>query len=68
MEPLRGETPDTPPSRVLCLRCGYGATRRVAPERCPTCGDSAWVYLEWRSFTDASVEQAADQPLSRDDL
>jgi rubrerythrin len=27
-----------------CIGCGYGASCRIAPERCPMCGGQAWEY------------------------
>jgi rubrerythrin len=27
-----------------CTGCGYGASCRIAPERCPMCGGSTWEY------------------------
>jgi hypothetical protein len=30
---------------LRCPRCGYGVTVRIAPERCPMCGGSAWVEV-----------------------
>jgi rubredoxin len=29
-------------SRYRCAHCGYGASCRSAPERCPMCGGTAW--------------------------
>jgi len=28
-----------------CMGCGYGASCRMAPERCPMCGASTWELL-----------------------
>jgi len=50
-----------PLSRFRCDGCGYGASRRVAPERCPMCGGSVWRF-ELRS----ELTGAADAPLLRD--
>jgi rubrerythrin len=50
-------------SRFRCDGCGYGASCRVAPERCPMCGGSVW-SLERRS----RLADAADAPLMRDPL
>jgi len=33
--------------RFLCTSCAYGASSRMAPERCPMCGGTAW-HLERR--------------------
>jgi hypothetical protein len=29
-------------SRFRCAGCGYGASCRLAPERCPMCGGANW--------------------------
>lgn len=31
-----------PRMQLDCSRCGYGVSVRIAPERCPMCGGSAW--------------------------
>lgn len=45
----------TPPTRMgvelrrfRCDECGYGASRRTEPVRCPMCGGSAWAEEAWR--------------------
>jgi rubrerythrin len=48
-------------SRFRCDGCGYGASRRVAPERCPMCGGSVWT-LEWP----APSGDASDAPHARE--
>jgi hypothetical protein len=52
--------------RLRCSGCGYGASCRVEPERCPMCGCGDWVHDEWRPFTRGLEEAAADFPLTRD--
>jgi hypothetical protein len=29
----------------------YGASRSIAPERCPMCGGSVWENQPWRPFS-----------------
>jgi predicted Zn-ribbon and HTH transcriptional regulator len=50
-----------PLSRFRCDGCGYGASCRIAPERCPMCGGSVWT-LEWPS----SSRDGTDAPLARE--
>jgi hypothetical protein len=45
----------TPPTRMgvelrrfRCDGCGYGASRRTEPSRCPMCGGAAWAEEAWR--------------------
>lgn len=45
----------TPPTRMgvglrrfRCDACGYGASRRTEPVRCPMCGGTAWAEEAWR--------------------
>jgi hypothetical protein len=33
-----------------CAGCSYGASRSIAPERCPMCGSSVWELDPWRPF------------------
>jgi rubrerythrin len=28
--------------QFVCVQCGYGASRQIAPERCPMCSGSVW--------------------------
>lgn len=30
-------------TRFKCARCAYGASSRIAPERCPMCGGTVWM-------------------------
>jgi rubrerythrin len=59
----RHDITQLPLSRFSCDGCGYGASSRIAPERCPMCGGSVW-SLERRS----RLTDAADAPLTRDPL
>jgi hypothetical protein len=31
-------------SQFRCVACGYGASCKIAPERCPMCGGGSWEY------------------------
>lgn len=33
-------------SRFRCVGCGYGASCKIAPERCPMCTGKTWEYEE----------------------
>ncbi len=48
-------------SGFRCDRCGYGASCRSAPERCPMCGGS-----DWRLERRPSFSRDADTALWRD--
>jgi len=37
-------------SPFACADCSYGASARVAPERCPVCNGSTWELEPWRPF------------------
>lgn len=50
-----------PVHRFKCVNCSYGASRRIAPERCPMCGSSVWEHESWRPFSDF-VEDVAAAP------
>jgi hypothetical protein len=51
--------------RFSCSGCGYGASTRSAPTRCPMCGsEGAWVEEGWKLFADLTV--AAQQPADAD--
>jgi rubredoxin len=56
---------DTLLSHFRCSGCGYGASRRMAPDRCPMCSGSVWEYDALRPFTSPPMEQAGDLPQSR---
>jgi rubrerythrin len=32
--------------RFRCVGCGYGASCKIAPERCPMCSGKTWEYEE----------------------
>jgi rubredoxin len=36
--------------RFRCDGCGYGASSRHEPERCPMCGGAAWSEEGWTPF------------------
>lgn len=38
--------------RFRCLGCGYGASCKVAPARCPMCGGKTWEYQDQQWSTD----------------
>jgi hypothetical protein len=58
--------------RFSCSGCGYGASTRSAPTRCPMCGsEGSWVEEGWKLFADlaAATQRAtadADAPLKRE--
>ncbi len=62
--------------RFSCSGCGYGASSRSAPVRCPMCGsEGSWVEEGWKPFADLShdlmaavqrVDADADAPLRRE--
>jgi hypothetical protein len=41
----------SPIAQFRCADCGYGASRSTAPDRCPMCGERAWVHDDWRPFS-----------------
>ena len=45
--------------RYRCTDCGYGASRRQEPERCPMCGGIAWDEEGWKPFGDVSADLGA---------
>jgi hypothetical protein len=53
----------TPLSRFRCSGCGYGASCRMAPDRCPMCGGSVWEFEEWRPFGEFLRDR--DRPVTR---
>jgi rubrerythrin len=50
-----------PLSRFRCQGCGYGASCRIAPERCPMCGRCSWSSKKRPLFADD-----VDAPLGRE--
>lgn len=64
----------TPPTRTglplrrfRCDGCGYGASRRTEPARCPMCGGGAWAEDQWEP-SDALLHDLdpALQPIRRE--
>jgi rubrerythrin len=53
---------DSPLLHFRCADCGYGASCRTAPARCPMCTGEHWNYADWRPFG----SRTADAPLLRD--
>jgi rubrerythrin len=47
-------------SRFRCADCGYGASCKSAPVRCPMCSGKAWEYEDRRRAADV------DWPLGRE--
>lgn len=59
--------------RFSCGSCGYGASTRSAPRRCPMCGsEGAWVEEGWKPFADLVGDLSvadrldADAPIRRE--
>jgi rubredoxin len=46
-----------------CAACGYGASCRIAPERCPMCGGSVWELAEAHWLRDLDAPLRRDRPL-----
>jgi predicted RNA-binding Zn-ribbon protein involved in translation (DUF1610 family) len=40
-----------PLAHFRCARCGYGASRSTAPDRCPMCGEGIWEHQDCRPFS-----------------
>ena len=51
-----------PLHRFRCDRCGYAASCRMAPERCPMCGGAAWNF-ETRFRSDSEFPLRRDRSL-----
>jgi hypothetical protein len=60
------EVAEGPLARLRCCGCGYGASCRIAPGRCPMCGGSAWEHDEWSPFSTMPGDPAGDDALMRD--
>jgi hypothetical protein len=45
--------------RYRCSDCGYGASRRQPPERCPMCGGITWQDEGWKPFGDVAADLVA---------
>jgi rubredoxin len=58
--------------RYRCTGCGYGASRRATPARCPMCGGAEWEEQGWKPFADLAADLApladVDAPLARDSV
>jgi hypothetical protein len=50
--------------RLRCAHCGYGASCRAMPDRCPMCGRTIWNVDEPRDFT--TFLSDLDEPLSHE--
>lgn len=50
-------------SQFQCEGCGYGASTRTEPNRCPMCGGAVWRTGRTRRF---GVSGDSDQPLARE--
>ena len=62
----RGEVAETILSRFRCSGCGYGASRRDEPERCPMCGGRTWEQDGWPGYAQVAAEAWADLWIGRD--
>lgn len=51
-----------PLSRFRCQGCGYGASSRIAPERCPMCGGCTWSYERASPFSTAPDTRPRPEP------
>ena len=59
------EAPEQAPlSQFRCIGCGYGASCRIQPQRCPMCGNAVWHSEEWRPLSQLLAD--LDTPLMRD--
>jgi transposase-like protein len=64
----------TPPTRTglplrrfRCEGCGYGASRRTEPTRCPMCGGASWAEDAWQPSAALLRDlDAALSPLKRE--
>ena len=46
-------------SQYRCTDCGYGASRKAAPDRCPMCGGKHWLEAGKRAVEDIASDLAA---------
>ena len=53
--------------RFRCVGCGYGASCKVTPARCPMCGGKTWEYEDQQSLADLDGPLGAE-PNSLDDV
>ena len=49
-------------SRFRCVGCGYGASCKIAPERCPMCTGKTWEYEERSGQPDLDWPLGAPEP------
>ena len=64
----------TPPTRMgvqlrrfRCDECGYGASRRTEPSRCPMCGNGSWAEEPWRPSESLTIDlDPALMPMRRE--
>jgi rubredoxin len=59
MDTAISDTP-RPMPQFHCSACGFGASSRIAPERCPNCSGTVWELVETHSVRDL------DTPMWRD--
>jgi len=45
-----------PLKRFQCATCSFGASSRIAPERCPMCGGAAWHLRDDRLLSQLGVQ------------
>ena len=55
-----------PLNEFRCCACGYGASTRVTPLRCPMCSGSEWRFVGAGFLESDRLEADAMAPLSRD--
>jgi rubredoxin len=53
----------SPLREFRCAGCGYGASCRIAPERCPMCSGSVWDFVPNRVLGTVGVQLDAQAPL-----
>ena len=45
--------------RFRCVGCGYGASCKITPARCPMCGSKTWEYEDQQSSADLDWRRTA---------
>lgn len=55
-----------PLSQFRCAACGYGASCRLAPDRCPMCAGTVWSFESWRPSGRSFVGADADEAVTRE--
>lgn len=58
---------NVPPQDFRCTACGYGASGKIAPARCPMCSGSTWHHEARRRAPAHASAHHATLPLARDD-